>query len=96
MPKLTDPAIVATVKQMLANRTRHKVIAELVGIPVKTVERISAGTITGKPRVSETNLPKLVRVRCPECGGLIVETPCRACSVRQGVAHAQLSLAPNS
>lgn len=90
--QITSPELVAAVKSMLASGTRHKIVAETLGISVKLVERISAGTITGKPRITESNLPKLERTRCPGCGGLIVETPCRACAVREAAAHAHVCM----
>lgn len=84
--KLTSPVLVAEVKHMLSLGFRHKYIAERCGISVKLVERISAGTVTGKPRATGGNAPKLTRVRCPGCRRLVFELPCIACKAERALA----------
>lgn len=84
--QLTSPVLVAEVKHMLSLGFRHKYIAERCKISVRLVERIACGTVTGKPRVSATNAPKLERVRCLKCRRLMFELPCIACRAERALA----------
>lgn len=84
--KLTSPKLVAEVVNLLECGFRHKWIAEQYQISVRLVERISSGQITGKPRVSAANMPKLTRVRCSGCRRMVFELPCLACKAEKQLA----------
>lgn len=86
--QLTSRVLVAEVKHMLSLGFRHKYIAERCKISKRLVERISAGAITGKPRASAANAPKLERVRCTGCRRLVFELPCLACKAEQQLERA--------
>ena len=78
----TDATIAAA--RELLGQLPHAEIAIRCGISIGTVKRIASGE--REPFEDPGPVVPSKGERCPGCGGLITETPCRLCATRKYIA----------
>lgn len=83
------------VEHLLRERVSQRTIAARIGVGRGLVSRVATGRLTstareeyerviGDPPRPETTIPA---TRCPRCGGLCVESPCRRCLTESTRLH---------